>query len=274
VLADARRAFAYEVYAIESLNLIRQTPQGETQVAFRPFYALKHAQTPEDAGHYYAIRRDESLADKSPGYETQVAIVDIDFDPAEVETDTLNIELTCTNRDLPALLPYGQQGGDLFLEGGSNVRTISFLRKPTASYRFGSGRGAHWRLISHLALNHLSLADGGVDAFREMLALYDLPRSPSSQRQIGGIKAISQRPTTAWLAGNPFTCLVRGVEVRLSIDEEAFVGSGIHAFAQVVERFLALYVHANSFTRLVIVSSKSGEDLFTCQPRSGELSLL
>jgi type VI secretion system protein ImpG len=46
------------------------------------------------------------------------------------------------------------------------------------------------------------------------------------------------------------------VEVRLTIDEEAFVGSGIHAFAHVVERFLALYVHANSFTQLVIVSQK------------------
>ena len=274
VLADARRAFAYEVYAIESLSLIRQTPQGETLVQFRPFYALKHAQMPDDAGHYYAVRRDASLADRSPGFETQVSIVDIDFDPGEVETDTLNIELTCTNRDLPASLSYGQQGGDLFLEGGSSVRSIAFLRKPTSSHRFASGRGAHWRLISHLALNHLSLADGGVDAFREMLALYDLPRSPSSQRQIGGIKAIAQRPTTAWLAGNPFTCLVRGVEVRLSIDEESFVGSGIHAFAQVVERFLALYVHANSFTQLVIASSKTGEEILTCQPRSGDLSLL
>jgi type VI secretion system protein ImpG len=274
VLADARRAFGYEVYAIESLSLTRQTPQGETLVQFRPFYALKHAQTPEDAGHYYAVRRDEALAEKSPGFETQVAIVDIDFDPAEVETDTLNLDLTCTNRDLPSQLSYGQQGGDLFLEGGSSVRMISFLRKPTATYRFARGRGAHWRLISHLALNHLSLADGGVDAFREMLALYDLPRSPSSQRQIGGIKAIVQRPATAWLAGNPYTCLVRGVEVRLSIDEEAFVGSGIHAFAQVVERFLALYVHANSFTRLVIVSSKTGEEVFACQPRSGDSSLL
>ena len=274
VLADARRAFAYEVYAIESLSLIRQTPQGETLVQFRPFYALKHAQMPDDAGHYYAVRRDASLAERSPGFETQVSIVDIDFDPGEVETDTLNIELTCTNRDLPASLSYGQQGGDLFLEGGSSVRSIAFLRKPTSSHRFASGRGAHWRLISHLALNHLSLADGGVDAFREMLALYDLPRSPSSQRQIGGIKAIAQRPTTAWLAGNPFTCLVRGVEVRLSIDEESFVGSGIHAFAQVVERFLALYVHANSFTQLVIASSKTGEEILTCQPRSGDLSLL
>jgi type VI secretion system protein ImpG len=172
------------------------------------------------------------------------------------------------------LLTYGQRGGDLFLEGGSSVRMISFLRKPTVSTRFERGRGAHWRLISHLSLNHLSLGDGGVDAFREMLALYDLPRSPSSQRQIAGIAEIAHKAASAWLPGNPFACLVRGLEVRLTIDEEAFVGSGIHAFAHIAERFLGLYVHANSFTQLVIVSNKTGDELLRCTPRSGDLSLL
>jgi type VI secretion system protein ImpG len=274
VLADARRAFAFEVQSIDSVKLVRQTPQGESIVQFRPFYSLKHGQTPEKSGHYWVMRRNETLAEKSPGFETQISIVDIDFDPADVETDTLSLELTCTNRDLPASLAYGLRGGDLFLEGGSSVRAISFLRKPTASNRFESGRGAHWRLISHLSLNHLSLSDGGLDAFREMLALYDLPRSPSSQRQIGGISAITHKPANAWLPGNPFACLVRGVEVRLTIDEEAFVGSGIHAFTHIIERFLGLYVHANSFTQLVMVSNKTGEELLKCTPRSGDLSLL
>ena len=274
VLADARRAFAYEVQGIESVKLVRQTPQGESVVHFRPFYSLKHGQTPEKSGHYYVIRRDETLGERSPGFETQISIVDIDFDPAEVETDTLSLELTCTNRDLPASLAYGLRGGDLFLEGGSSVRAISFLRKPTSSHRFERGRGAHWRLISHLSLNHLSLMDGGLDAFREMLTLYDLPRSPSSQRQIGGIAAVSHKAANAWLPGNPFACLVRGMEVRLTIDEEAFVGSGIHAFAHIIERFLGLYVHANSFAQLVMVSNKTGEELLKCTPRSGDLSLL
>jgi type VI secretion system protein ImpG len=274
VLADARRAFAYKVYAIESVNLVRQTPEGESIVEFRPFYSLKHAQEPEHNGHYWALRHDDTLADKSPGFETQITIVDIDFDPAEVETSTLNVELTCTNRDLPSQLPYGQRGGDLFLEGGSSLSSISILRRPTTAYHFERGYNVRWRLISLLALNHLSLSAGGADALRETLALYDLPRSPSSQRQIGGITGLSQRAVTAWLPGNPFPCLVRGVEVRLAVDEDAFVGTGIHAFGQLIERFLALYVHANSFTQLVIVSNKSGEALFTCLPRSGELNLL
>lgn len=274
VLADARRTYAFDVHSIDSVSLVRQTPQGESVVQFRPFYSLQHGQTPEERGHYWVMRRDDTLADKSPGYETQISIVDIDFDPASVETDTLSIELTCTNRDLPASLSYGQHGGDLFLEGGSSVRSISFLRKPTPSTRFERGQGAHWRLISHLSLNHLSLTDGGLDAFREMLTLYDLQQSPSSQRQIGGIAAIAHKAANTWLPGNPFACLVRGVEVRLTIDEEAFVGSGIHAFAHIIERFLGLYVHANSFTQLVVASSKTGEELLRCTPRSGDLSLL
>ncbi|MRV74345.1 type VI secretion system baseplate subunit TssF [Duganella sp. FT92W] len=274
VLADARRAFAYEVQAIESVKLVRQTPQGESVTAFRPFYSLRHGQAPEKHGHYWVARRNESVAESSPGYETEISIVDIDFDPAEVETDTLSLELSCTNRDLPLLLSYGAHGGDLFMEGGSAVRAISLLRKPTPSYRFERGGGAQWRLISHLSLNHLSLDEDGLDAFREMLALYDLPRSPSTQRLIGGVRGIAHKAANAWLPGNPFACLVRGVEVRLAIDEEAFVGSGIHAFAHLVERFLGLYVHANSFAQLVVVSHQTGEELLRCQPRSGDLSLL
>ncbi len=184
------------------------------------------------------------------------------------------MELTCTNRDMPSTLAYGLPDGDLFLEGGTGQNPINFLRKPTPTVCFESGRGAHWRLVSHLSLNHLSLGDGGLDALREMLALYDLPRAASSQRQIGGISAVAHASATAWLPGNPFACLVRGIAVRLTIDEEAFIGSGIHAFAHIIERFLGLYVHANSFAQLVIVSGKTGEELLKCTPRSGDLSLL
>jgi type VI secretion system protein ImpG len=274
VLADGRRPHAYDVYSIDSVKLVRETPQGQAVVDFHPFYSLRHGQTPEKNGHYWVMRRNEVIATTSPGFETAISVVDIDFDPAASETDTISLELTCTNRDLPALLTYGLAGGDLFLQGGSNVKEISFLRKPTPAYRFQRGRGAHWRLISHLSLNHLSLSGGGLEAFREMLTLYDLPRSPISQRQISGIEAIHHKPATAWLPGNPFPCLVRGVEVGLTIDEEAFVGGGIHAFAHIVERFLGLYVHANSFTQLVVISKKNGEELLRCTPRSGDLNLV
>jgi len=274
VLPDGRRPYGFDVYSIDAVSLVRQGPQGESVTQFRPFYSLRHGQAPEQSGHYWVMRRDEHMAELNPGYETEITIVDIDFDPADVEVHTLSIELTGTNRDHPGQLLYNQPEGDMVLAGSNDMSAIRLLRKPTPTWRFARVGGVHWRLISHLSLNHLSLSDGGLDSFREMLTLYDLPRSPSTQRQIGGIHGIAYRTATTWLPGNPFACLVRGLEVRLTIDEDAFVGSGIHAFAQVIERFLGLYVHANSFTQLTIVSEKTGESLFTCPPRSGDLRLL
>ncbi|PPD34597.1 MAG: type VI secretion system baseplate subunit TssF [Methylomonas sp.] len=273
VVADARNAYAYEVYSIDSVKLVRQTAQGEFITAFRPFYSLRHSEQTDSAGHYWAIRRNENVAITSPGYETEIAIVDIDFNPAEAEAQTLSLELTCTNRDLPALLSYGLPGGDLYLQGGSVVNAIHFLRKPSESYRFERGKAMQWRLISQLTLNHLTLVKGGLEAFQEILRLYDIRHSPASQRIISGMTGLESRATSAWLAGNPFACLVRGIEIRLTLDEEHFVGSGINSFARVMEHFLGLYVNANSFTQLVLVSKKTGEEIVRCAPRSGDQSL-
>jgi type VI secretion system protein ImpG len=270
VVADARRAYAYDVYSIDSVNLVRQSAQGESIVEFKPFYALRHGQSPKEAGHYWFARRNELVAQSSPGYETEISIVDIDLNPTQDQTDTLSIGLTCTNRDLPASLSFGLVGGDMFLEGGSVAKTISLLRKPTAEMRFARGRSAQWRLISHLSLNHMSLLQSGLPALKEMLRLYDLNRTAVSGRQIDGIVGLEHKPTTAWLPGNPFAAFVRGIEVQLTIDDSNFVGTGLTAFTSVMDRFFALYVHANSFIQLVILSKRTNEELIRCSPRSGD----
>ena len=270
VLADARRAFAYEVHSIDSVHRIRQTPQGEVIQAFRPFYSLHHGEDPERTGQYWVARRDEDVARQSPGFEMEISFVDLSFNPVLPQTDTVSVELTCSNRDLPNQLPYGAAGGDLSMEGGSPARSIGLLRKPTKPLRFRHGRNAQWRLISHLSLNQLSLTGSGLPALKEMLRLYDLSGSNVSARQIDGILGLEQHPATTWMSGRQFASVVRGLEIRLTINEAHFVGTGVAAFAQVMDHFFALYVHANSFTRLVLVSGDSGEEIVRCPARSGE----
>lgn len=299
VLVDARRAFGYEVYSIDKVFRVKQTPQGETVQAFKPFFSLQHDDllggTDDDGamdaaptlaaqrltrdsqragGRYWSAHRDEDVAHDSPGYELELSIVDVDFNPALPQTDTLSLTVTATNRDLPTLLPFGAPGGDLFMEGGGLAKEVRLLRKPTPSQRFDRGRGALWRLISHLSLNHLSLSGGGIDALKEMLRLYDLPRSAANRRQIEGLQAIDFRPATAWLPGQPYATFVRGTEVRLTVDEDSFVGSGLGLFAAVMDEFFALYVHANSFTKLTLVSARTQEEVFVCPPRNGEMTLV
>lgn len=277
VLPDGRRAFAYEVYAVDRVWRLQQSAQGEQIVEFKPFYSLQHDELladGEDRGRYWATRRDETVAAASPGHETELSIVDIDFDPALPATDTLSVDVLATNRDLPSQLAAGGPGGDLFLEGGSLVQGIRLLRRPTPSHRFERGRGALWRLVSHLSLNHLSLAEGGIDALKELLRLYDLPRSAVNRRLLDGLVSIDHRPASAWLPGEPFPAFVRGIEVRLLVDESHFVGAGLRLFAQVMDHFFGLYVHLNSFVQLTVLSARTQETLISCPPRSGHSPLL
>lgn len=272
VLPDARNAFGYEVYSIEKVYRVQQTPQGESIDEFYPFYSLQHDELlseGEGKRRYWVMHCDEDIAQHSPGYEFELSIVDVDFDPATPQTDTFSIDVKATNRNLPNLLAVGNPGGDLFMAGGSLASEIRLLRKPTQSQRFERGRGALWRLISHLSLNHLSLSVGGLDAIKEMLRLYDLPRSPTNRAMVGGLEQIDYRPATAYLPGQPFSTFVRGTEILLTVDESHFVGSGLRLFAQVLDRFFGLYTHINSFIQLKLISARTQEVLITCERRTG-----
>lgn len=276
VLPDGRRAFGHEVFAIDRVYRVHQTAAGETIQTFKPFYSLQHDDLlvgGEAVGRYWFSHRKTSDG-QSPGYETEIGLVDLDFDPSLPQTDTLSIDVRATNRDLPSQMSIGNPGGDLFAEGGGAWREIRLLRKPTPPFRFDTGKGLLWRLISQLSLNHLSLTGSGVDALKEMLRLYDLPRSTVNRRLLDGMIAVDYKPAQAFLDGEPFATLVRGTEIRLTVDEQSFVGTGLHLFAQVLDRFFALYVHINSFTQLKLVSSRSGEVLVVCPRRSGEEALL
>ncbi|WP_183677264.1 MULTISPECIES: type VI secretion system baseplate subunit TssF [unclassified Janthinobacterium] len=270
VLAHATHPHGYEVLGIDAVHLLRQREGDSTLTEFRPLYSLRHGEGA--AHHYWVLRHDGHLAEKSPGHEKKITLVDRDFNPLIHEKASLSTELTCSNRDLPLALKYGQPQGDLQPCSGGNP--LRLLRRPSPPRRFAQGFGLHWRLISHLTLNHHALTQEGLPALREMLTLYDLAQSATSQRLINGIAALTHVPTTTWLRHRRGTSLVHGVELRMTLDEEAFVGSSMHLFVQVIDHFLGLYVQINSFIELIVLSLQSGEELIRCKPRSGLQNLV
>ena len=76
------------------------------------------------------------------------------------------------------------------------VARINCLIKPTPTRRPSLGGALQWRLISHLALNYLSLVKGGEEALREILKLYDFDNSPATRQQISGIVSFESRHVT------------------------------------------------------------------------------
>lgn len=256
-----------EVYSIDAVQVLTQVDGKTTGVAYRPYFGLRHG----DADHrrYWYARRDDA---GEPRHRMKIAFTHDAAASAANGESVASIDLTCSNGAAACGVGIGAPGGDVVSESASGGLPIRLLRKPSAPMRFGHRDGAHWRLVSQLALNHRSLAD--LDALRDTLALYDLPRSAATQRQIAGIIALAARPGTAWLRNRYGASLVHGVEVRMTVDDDAFAGSSLYVFAQLISRFLGLYVHINSFTRLVLVSGGSGKELLRCEPRSGNLALV
>jgi type VI secretion system protein ImpG len=272
LLPDAEHARAYDIHSVDSVNFLGRREHGGRLTEFRPFYSLRHGEGTEKKGHYYVVRRDEA---SSAGHEHSIAFVDADFEPAECEQATVSIELSCSNRDLPTRLDCGRREGDLVPDSNQKTAcTVSLLRRPTTPYRFAATPGLHWRLISHLALNFHSLVQEGLDAFREMLTLYNLAQSPTAQRQIRAIVGLAHHPTTAWIRDKHGASLIHGIEVRMTVEEEGYAGSGLHLFSQVIDHFLSQYVQINSFTQLVILSSRSEKELIRCKPRNGDRYLV
>ncbi|WP_165497609.1 type VI secretion system baseplate subunit TssF [Pseudoduganella albidiflava] len=268
---DLARPAASELYSVDTVRLVTGNGTSQRIAELQPFYGDHHGQG--QASGYWLVRRNDITADCEPGREIRMTIVDDEMQPKVPEAQTLSVDVTCSNRDVPTLLSYGAADGDLQANGILDSSPIRFLRKPTPSRRFPTDGRAHWRLVAHLALNQRTLSDVGLVELRKMLNLYDLPHSPATQRQIGGIVGLSSKTVHEWVKGAHRTALMAGLDIRLTVDESAYVGSGLHVFAQMLDRFFALYGQINVFTRLVLVSAATEEEILKCQPRSGTLIL-
>jgi type VI secretion system protein ImpG len=276
VVPDRRRPMALEVYSIDRVTA--SSPRGES-VEFRPFFSIKHGlDRGSDWTYWHATRRpaEATLATGDRGTEVHLSLVDPMFKPSGPTGSVLEVQTTCLNRDLPQDLPYGGDHPRLQLsEGGGPISRILCLTPLTRTVRADLDHGLLWRLISHLSLNHLSLVEnGGDDALREILKLYDLVDSAETHSQISGILGVkSRRIVGAVRSEGPLT-FCRGTEVTINFDEERFTGSCLFLFASVLERFLGLYCTLNSFSKLIAtVKGREGE-LRRWPPRMGENVLI
>jgi type VI secretion system protein ImpG len=271
VVPDVHRQPTTEVYSVDRVT--STVPYLETPVAYEPFYSIRHVYSQNSGqAYWYAGRRvSERRGDK--GTEVYLSFVNLGFQPSLPAEETITVHITCTNRDLAGELPPSYNFGDLSLESGSLVRA-RFIMSPTKPVRPPLRRGLQWRLISHLALNYLSLGEGSQDALQEILKLYDFSDDAAIRKQIAGIVALSSQPHIARMVSEHGVVFAQGLKVSVDMDEDAFVGTGVFLFLAVLERFLGMYTALNSFTQLTAKTQQRKGVLKQWPPRSGEQILL
>ncbi|MGH9646045.1 MAG: type VI secretion system baseplate subunit TssF [Bryobacteraceae bacterium] len=270
VVPDARRRRGMEVFSID--QVLSSSSGAEEITYFEPYYSLRHSNegSPQRA-FWRATRRELDFDDRA---DLSISFLDLSGQGIRPDVDTLTVRCTCTNRDLPSTLPFGQASGDFELEGASIVKRVVTLHKFTPSYRLPPGRELLWRLLSHLSLNYLSLVEEGQGALQEILRLYNFSGSSQADRQINGIKKLSSRRHFGRVTSEHGIHFVRGTRVEMELDEDQFVGGGVYLFAQVIEQFLGLYVSMNSFSQLEARTQQRKGVLKEWPPRAGHRILL
>jgi type VI secretion system protein ImpG len=189
IVPDARRSFASEVFSVDSV--VCSNPESRDLTEFAPFYSYRHKRTQaKQQGFWHATRRN---ADTREDQRTDVylSLVDVAGRRMQPDADTITVRCTCTNSNLPARLPFGNDSGDFELEGIASIRKIVSLRKPSPAQRPPTGKRALWNLVSHLSLNYLSLVQDGRDGFQGILRLYNFSEMRHVDSQIEGITSLS-----------------------------------------------------------------------------------
>ncbi len=281
IVADRTAPLDFEIYSLRSVTGI--SAEGEDDVQFRPFYSQTDftAAGENHPAYYTPHRRMRQRSEKERlrgvrtsylGSETYLSLVDRAQAPFAADLAQLAVQAMVTNRDLPLLLPTNSD--DLFhLPDGGPIKTIKPLVPPTRPRPTLAQGDSAWRLISHLSLNYMSIADtnmgGGAEALREIVGLYAPIGDKALEKQLEGIISLSSRPIVRRLSDEVLSTAVRGIEIKMEFDESFFEGTGVYILGAVLETFFRRYVSINSFTETVLHTHQRG-DIARWKARTGQ----
>lgn len=284
VVPDRVRPMDFEIQAITAVTGYGVGLDSERK--FLPLYSAFHA---EEHGHeaYFALQREPRMMSTTQrrdgprssyiGSEVFMSIVDPQEAPYADNLQQLGVTATCSNRDLPLLMPMGSAGGDLTLEQSLPVASIRVIKGPSRPLSAQREGNVTWRFINQLTLNHLSLTDTdkeqGAAALRELLRLYAHEGDAALHRQIEGVRSVITRQVVRRLPLPGPIAFGRGVQIELVVDELAFQGSSAFLFGCVMERFFARHVSMNGFTETRVRSHTRG-DIMIGRPRCGARPIL
>lgn len=260
----------YEIYSVDKVEGWGHSTR--EYLEYKRFESFEHAQNVDafGGGRYYRERLKASMS--GHGVDTFLAFVDAAEQQLVPQTETVSIELTCSNRHLPTQLAVG----DIHVDTGSSPEYASFenIVPVTPSFTPPLDKGFHWRLIANMSLNFTTLSD--LKTLRAMLSTYDYrsyydrQQARASQFRLQGLERICTQPCERLHHGVP----IRGMKTQLEVKESCFSNEGdMFVFLTVLNEFFALYASINSFHELEAKGIENGED-YRWSPRIGLQPLL
>ena len=262
---DAMRPLDIEVHSVT--RVATRTDAREHGVELQPAY-LDPSPHDDSAQPRYALRRQaKPLPQRLAGARSRYVGSDVFLRLLGHSSQTarqINVHALCTNSDLPLSLTFGNTppgGRDFDVRSGVPTDSVRCIVAPSAPAGATLEGSDMWRFLSHMSLNYLGLhkQTGGVDALRDLLELYARLGPPTMKRQVDGIRNIESRPIVGPFPAPGPRQFVRGLEVQLQCDEQAFGGRGAFILSAVLARLFAKQASENSFARTVLTTPERGE---------------
>jgi len=239
----------YQVLSVDSVTGFSRADRTE-----RSYSAFELFDCENDTNPLYQAVQEQPH--NSSGLQINLSVVY----PGEMplaDSETLSIDLSCTNGSLPENLHIGDIcHPESVLPDMVTCLNISAI---TAGLLPPLGPQLLHQLTTHLYLNHLSLEN--VEHLRMLLELYVFPNHRSGAvtaanlKRITGIESISIKPSEQMVAG----ILMKGREINIRVRQDHFAGAGdMYLFGCVLDNYFGRYASINTFTRLVMNESIRG----------------
>ncbi len=263
VVPKGRPRSAYEVYALTSIVRLRAGSAREDAAPIKPLFAFSADDLPGSGAVFWVEHRRFADAGEDKGTEVELDFLYRNGNVPNHLEDTFSVNFLASNRDLPASLPFGEAVDDvdpLELASGGGVDRVRCLVRPTPAVRTHLGVMNRWEFISHLSFNHLSIVEGGEEALRGVLSLYNLRGAADARRQINAVHRLKTKSVVRPMGDSAHRAFVRGLRVEMLIDEAGFSGANPYLFSAVIARLFESFTAINTFVELsVVLKNREGE---------------
>lgn len=262
------------VYRVDEVRLMVETHKGAIATKIEPYLSLSHHRQPSDTGMFWLFERDKMLAEDATEHDMLLSFVDSNGQPCHPAGTQSNIDLTCSNGKLPASLGVQNAEGDFVYENEAQTGRVSLLHPPTQSIERPHARDQLWDMVAMLSAGPLSLCQAGLPAFKQLLSAHAPLHSGSAKRHIDSLRHLSRECALEWVSADPQPMMMRGMRVRIAVDEACLCDCSMSTFARVLESIFLHYAPTNSFVQLIFVSAQNGAELVRGRALPGALDLL
>ncbi|QXC97735.1 type VI secretion system baseplate subunit TssF [Klebsiella sp. PL-2018] len=170
--------------------------------------------------------------------------------------ESLSMRITGTNGQLPRKALESTLLDRVVKTGKVPVRVLNVTAPTMPLYPPANDR-FHWRVMSHLGSNFLSMMDNP-EVLRGTLALYDWTDDEMNRRRLEAIVAVKHTLIRRFEKG----FMLRGVDIEVTLNTDNFAGEGdVNLFGEMLHRFFALYADIHLFNQLTLVLQPTGKRL-------------